>query len=119
MAKIALLIGVSEYQPGLNSLPGATKDVEAMRRILQHSEIGGFDQVKALLNPEPLEMQTEMQVAFSSSRKKDDLVLLFFSGHGVKDDRGNLYLASSITRKTEGGNSSRLQLCPQVLCMTS
>ncbi len=103
MAKIALLIGVSEYQPGLNPLPGATKDVEAMCRILQHPESGGFDQVKALLNPEPLEMQTEIQTAFSSSRRKDDLVLLFFSGHGVKDERGNLYLTTRITRKTEGG----------------
>lgn len=112
MAKIALLIGVSEYQPGLKSLPGATKDVEAMRQILQHPEIGGFDQVKALLNPEPLEMQTEIQAAFSSSRKKDDLVLLFFSGHGVKDDRGNLYLASRITRKTEGGELIKATAVP-------
>ncbi len=34
MAKVALLIGVSEYEPGLNSLPGAVKDVEAMQRVL-------------------------------------------------------------------------------------
>jgi class 3 adenylate cyclase len=30
-------------------------------------------------------------------------VLLFFSGHGIKDERGNLYLATSLTRKTERG----------------
>ena len=112
MAKIALLIGVSEYQPGLNSLPGAAKDVESMHRILQHPQIGGFDQVKALLNPEPLEMQTEIQSAFSSSRRKDDLVLLFFSGHGVKDDRGKLYLATRITRKTEGGELVKATAVP-------
>lgn len=73
MAKIALLIGISKYENnGLNSLPGATKDVEAMQRILQHPEIGGFEQVKVSLNSDPLEIQTEIQDAFSSNRRKDD-----------------------------------------------
>lgn len=51
MLKIALLIGVSEYEPGLTTLPAATKDVEAMQRVLLHPEIGGFDDVKVLINP--------------------------------------------------------------------
>ena len=75
-----------------------------MQRILQHPEIGGFEQVKVLLNSEPLEIQTEIQNAFSSSRQKDDLILLFFSGHGIKDERGNLYLATYITCKNEAGD---------------
>ncbi|TVP60418.1 MAG: hypothetical protein EA343_17535 [Nodularia sp. (in: Bacteria)] len=33
MAKIALLIGISEYKPGLAQLPKAEKDVEAMREV--------------------------------------------------------------------------------------
>lgn len=35
MAKVALLIGVSEYGPGLNPLPGAVKDVEANSKKLR------------------------------------------------------------------------------------
>jgi uncharacterized caspase-like protein len=42
MKKLALLIGVSQYQPGLNALPGAVQDVKAMQRVLQHSEMGDF-----------------------------------------------------------------------------
>jgi uncharacterized caspase-like protein len=42
MTKVALLIGVSEYEPGLNRLPSAVKDVEAMQRVLAHPEMGGF-----------------------------------------------------------------------------
>jgi hypothetical protein len=34
MAKISLLIGVSEYQPGLNPLPAAVKDLDAMKEVL-------------------------------------------------------------------------------------
>ncbi len=103
MTKVAVLIGVSEYKPGLTPLPAATKDVEGMRQILENPELGGFDEVKPLLNPDPVEMLEEIQAAFSSSRKTQDLVLLFFSGHGVRDERGNLYLATRITRKTERG----------------
>ena len=41
MIKIALLIGVSQYKPGLNPLPEALKDVEAMQRVLQNQDMGG------------------------------------------------------------------------------
>lgn len=102
MAKIALLVGVSEYQVGLTPLHGAVKDIEAMQRVLQDAEMGGFDQVIALLNPEPLSMQEAIETLFSG-RNKNDLVLLFFSGHGVKDDGGRLYFATRLTRKNEEG----------------
>jgi hypothetical protein len=35
MAKVALLIGVSEYEPGLNPLPAAVKDVAEFSKILR------------------------------------------------------------------------------------
>jgi uncharacterized caspase-like protein len=74
MAKIALVIGVSDYKPGLTPLPGAARDLEAMQRVLQHPDIGAFDDIKTLLNPEPLEMQEAIETLFSA-RTKDDLVL--------------------------------------------
>ncbi|WP_442947468.1 caspase family protein [Nostoc sp.] len=57
MAKVALLIGVSEYESGLTPLPAATKDVKAMERVLLHPEIGGFDDVTLLLNPQRQAME--------------------------------------------------------------
>lgn len=102
MAKVALLIGVSEYELGLNPLPAAAKDVEAMQQVLQHPEMGDFAEVRTLPNPDPLAMQEAIETLFSG-RTKDDLVLLFFSGHGVKDDSGRLYFATRITRKNPRG----------------
>ncbi|MDQ2098934.1 MAG: SUMF1/EgtB/PvdO family nonheme iron enzyme [Tychonema bourrellyi B0820] len=98
-----MLIGVSEYQPGLNPLPAAVKDIEALQRVLQDPEMGGFDEVKTLANPEPHAMQLAIETLFDS-RAKDDLILLFFSGHGIKDDAGRLYFASRSTRKNPKGN---------------
>jgi formylglycine-generating enzyme required for sulfatase activity len=111
MAKIALLVGVSEYQEGLNPLPSAVKDIEAIQRVLQNPEIGGFDEVRVLSNPEPMAMQEAVEDLFSS-RSKDDLVLLFFSGHGVKDDRGRLYFATRETRKNPRGELVKATAVP-------
>ncbi|MFN6535434.1 MAG: caspase, EACC1-associated type [Nostoc sp. EkiNYC01] len=111
MAKMALAIGVSDYKPGLMPLPGTARDIEAMQRVLQHPDMGGFDDVKTLLNPDPLEMQEAIETLFSG-RKKDDLVLLFFSGHGIKDDSGKLHLATRITRKTPQGELIRATAVP-------
>jgi branched-chain amino acid transport system substrate-binding protein len=105
MAKIALLIGVSEYESGLNPLPATIKDVEAMQRVLQNPEIGGFE-VECLLNPDTVQMQTAIENLFLG-RQRDDIVLLYFSGHGIKHDNGKLYFATKSTRKNEQGELSR------------
>lgn len=108
MAKIALLIGVSEYEPGLNPLPAAVKDLDAMREVLLHPDMGGFAEsdVVLLKNPARQAMEELIETLFAN-RHKDDLVLLFFSGHGIKDDAGRLYLATSKTRKTPQGDLVR------------
>ncbi|NET52927.1 MAG: caspase family protein, partial [Merismopedia sp. SIO2A8] len=80
MVKVALLIGVSEYGPGLTALPMALKNVESMQRVLQHAEMGGFDEVKTLVNPNPPLMRKAIE-ALCSERTQDDFVVLFFSGY--------------------------------------
>jgi uncharacterized caspase-like protein len=39
MAKLALLIGVSEYKSGLSPLPSAVADVDALYRVLIDSAL--------------------------------------------------------------------------------
>ena len=108
MAKVALLIGVSEYEPGLNPLPAAVKDLDAMRKVLLHPEMGGFAEsdIVLLKNPRRQEMEESIETLFAN-RHRDDLILLFFSGHGIKDDSGRLYLGTSKTRKTPQGDLVR------------
>ncbi|MDY6898324.1 MAG: caspase family protein [Cyanobacteriota bacterium] len=103
MSKIALLIGVSEYQPGLNPLPSAVRDVEAMRRVLVNPEMSGFtdSNVTVLKNPQPQDIRNAIYHLFVN-RQKDDLLLFYFSGHGIKDEKGNLYFSTCDTRKDNG-----------------
>ncbi len=105
MAKLALLIGVSEYEPGLNPLPAAVKDLDAMQEVLLHPDIGGFaaTDVTLLKNPDRQVMEEAIYSLFAG-RQRDDLLLFFFSGHGIKDDNGTLYLATRGTRKAAQGD---------------
>ncbi len=98
MAKKALLIGVSQYEAGLPSLAAAPKDVVAMLRVLQNPELGAFDDVKTLIDPDLEKMQTAIDLLFQSCQK-GDLGLLYFSGHGITDDSDRLYLATRRTGK--------------------
>jgi len=96
MAKKALLIGISDYKE-LPRLPAAIRDINAVGKILEDPEIGGFDEVKLLPNPDADTMRVEA-LNFYQNCRREDLVLLFFSGHGLKDDKGNLYFAAINTR---------------------
>ncbi|NEP19376.1 MAG: CHAT domain-containing protein, partial [Leptolyngbya sp. SIO4C1] len=98
MGKFALLIGVSDYLEGLSALPAATQDVAALQRILADPVLGAFDNVKTLLNPTRDEMAQRIEL-WLAELQKDDLALLFFSGHGVKDERRDLYFAAGNTQK--------------------
>jgi formylglycine-generating enzyme required for sulfatase activity len=98
MARVALLIGTGEYAPGFKPLPAAPKDVEAIATILRDLEMGGFDQVHTLINPQYSEMNETIETWFRE-RQKDDLALLYISGHGVKDAQLDLYFAACNTRK--------------------
>lgn len=113
VAKIALLVGVSDYERAqdLNPLPSAARDVEAMQRVLEDPEIGEFSDVMPLINPDPLQMQMAIETLFRN-RQKDDLVLLYFSGHGITDDRGHLHFATRVTKKTPQGELVKATAVP-------
>ena len=111
MAKVALLIGIGEYGSGLNPLPDAVKDVEAVQQVLQSLKMSGFDEVKQLSNPNPPVMREALETLFSG-RTQDDLVLLFFSGHIVWDDSSKLYFATAITPKSPRAELIRVSAIP-------
>jgi formylglycine-generating enzyme required for sulfatase activity len=98
--KMALLIGVSEYGAGIPPLLSALNDVEAMERVLQNPNLGNFAQVERLLNPDSVAMRIAIQKLFKNAGK-EDLLLFFFSGHGITNDDNHLYLATRNTAKDD------------------
>ncbi len=111
MAKFALLIGVSEYSEGLRPISSAILDVEAMRRVLEHPDMGAFDQVTVLPNPDKGSMEKAVDDLFAD-RQKDDLVLLYFSGHGLKAQNARFFLSTRDTGRDQNGGFRRAKAFP-------
>jgi hypothetical protein len=94
--RLALIIASYEYpDDSLRKLIAPAQDAEALARVLQDPDIGGF-QVQTLLN-EPSHQVNRAIEAFFVNRKRDDPLLLYFSGHGIKDDWGRLYFSTTDT----------------------
>ena len=98
--KYALIIANTEYtDPGLNQLLAPGKDAEDFARILRDQDICGFNEVKVLLN-QLSSVVIEAIDEFFNQKMPDDLLLLYFSGHGIRDEMGALYLAVKNTIRT-------------------
>jgi Caspase domain/WD domain, G-beta repeat len=97
-AKRAALIVASEtYEdPQFRQLRAPVRDAESLGRVLQDPAIGGF-QVHPLVNGPWHVVREEIEGFFADSRR-EDLLLLYFSCHGVKDPSGQLYFTTSNTK---------------------
>jgi transcription termination factor Rho len=95
--KFALLVATDRYEDtGLDKLAAPASDAENLAGILRDPAIAGF-QVTLLYN-EPQNTVGRAIGEFYRDRKRGDLTLLYFSGHGLKDDYGRLYLAMTDTQ---------------------
>jgi formylglycine-generating enzyme required for sulfatase activity len=103
-SKHALLIGVSSYGEGLTPIPSARLDVEALAEVLRDPQLGGFpsDQVVVLHDPQRTPMEKAVAELFAN-RDSDDLLLLYFSGHGFRDNQRQLLLSCSESTKSKQG----------------
>ena len=96
--KLALLIGVGEYRdPKLKRLGAPAADVAAFSTVLRDPAIAAFDEVTPLAEPTRDAVIAAID-ELCAARASDDLVLLYFSGHGIRDDRGRLFFGLGSTR---------------------
>ncbi|HEY4631430.1 MAG TPA: caspase family protein, partial [Blastococcus sp.] len=94
----ALVVATYAYADrGLSRLAAPAHDAESFASVLEDPAIAGFD-VTMLVN-EPHYVVGEAIADFYAGARRDDLTLLYFTGHGVKDDEGRLYLAMNNTRR--------------------
>ena len=96
--RLALLIATSQYtDPTLHALASPGRDVAALRRVLANPAIGGFS-VQLVSNRGADTVRRRID-QFFAERRPADTVVCYFSGHGLKDDDGNLYLAARDTSR--------------------
>jgi formylglycine-generating enzyme required for sulfatase activity len=98
--KYALIIANTEYtDPGLAQLSAPGEDAVDLARVLRSPDICGFDDVQVLLNESEPNIRQAIE-SFLSDRKPPDLLILYFSGHGVRDQNGALFLAVKNTNRS-------------------
>jgi hypothetical protein len=96
--RTALLVATTQSEdPGLAPLAAVERDIRELGALLQDPAIGGFD--VTLLVDQPIQVTREQIETFFGSSRHDDLLLFYFSGHGIKNDRGALYFATRDTRR--------------------
>jgi formylglycine-generating enzyme required for sulfatase activity/uncharacterized caspase-like protein len=96
-SKLALVIANTEYQDAsFAKLTAPGKDAEEFAQVLREPEFADFDDVQVLLNEEESKIRRAI-ARFFVNRQRDDLLLLYFSGHGMRNDQGQLFLAANDT----------------------
>jgi hypothetical protein len=91
-ARKALIVASSDYaDPELRQLQAPAADAGALEAVLRDPGIGGFE-VQTLLNRPNQEVALSVE-EFFADRQPDDMLLLHFSCHGIKDEDGELYFA--------------------------
>jgi branched-chain amino acid transport system substrate-binding protein len=102
--RVALLIGCSDYEdPGFPQLPAPVQDISALKRVLANPSIGDFT-VDTVFNRPSAAVSEEIESLFTD-RKPDDLLLLYFSCHGVLDAKGRLSFVAANTNKARLGST--------------
>jgi formylglycine-generating enzyme required for sulfatase activity/uncharacterized caspase-like protein len=96
-AKFALVIANTEYQDAnFAKLTAPGKDAEEFAHVLRDAELAAFEDVQVLLNEGESKIRRSI-ARFFADRKRDDLLLLYFSGHGIRNGQGQLFLAANDT----------------------
>lgn len=92
----ALIVATQTYEDaGLTRLQAPAADAQALADVLADPAIGDFD-VTTLVDKRAHEVSRAV-AEFFHERRPDDLLLLHFSCHGLKDDSGELYFAATDT----------------------
>jgi len=97
--RFALLIGNGQYDhpQDLPNLRGPARDLADLKQVLENPALGGFQEVDILLNA-PADALRKAIVEFLNDKQRDDLIVLYYTGHGAVDkDDGSLYLSARDT----------------------
>lgn len=95
--RAALVVATGRYTAGLAPLAATARDAAEMAAVLADPGIGGFA-VTPVLDGGAQQIKLAAE-DFLTGRGRDDLVLVYLSGHGLLDARDRLYFAATDTRQ--------------------
>ncbi len=114
--KYAVIVGISKYKnggTGLTNLKYASRDALAFRDFLESPSGGSFpkENVQTLFDEDATSQNLRSALfTFLTKPKPQDLVVIYFAGHGAPDpnDSRNLYLLTYDTQPDDMGGTAFL-----------
>jgi len=94
--RAALVVATGSYNAGLPPLAATARDAAEMAGVLADPGIGGFE-VTPVLDASAQRIRLAAE-DFLTGRGRDDVVLVYLSGHGLLDARDRLYFAAADTQ---------------------
>ncbi len=95
--KFALIVANYEFEDKqLQRLTSPAKDAEILAELLKDEGIGNYDEINLQINQSDDVLRKEIN-SFFLGKLPDDLLLFYYSGHGLMDSRGRLFLATKNT----------------------
>ena len=94
--RIALLVVTDTHaDPTFRALQAPQADADALAAVLRDPLIGGYE-VETLVNRPADDVRRRLNRLFGEA-DRDDMILCYVSGHGVKDLSGQLHLVTTDT----------------------
>jgi hypothetical protein len=100
--RIAVLIGNGsfKYSPDIQNLRCPENDVAGLAKIFKDRSKGAFDEVIELVNKDAQIVKQELYRKLIKA-ERDDLFVVYYSGHGKLNRAGKLYLVAADTHPDE------------------
>ncbi|NER04224.1 MAG: caspase family protein [Okeania sp. SIO3C4] len=96
--RIAIVIGTGEYDNQvLPDLQGPAQDAMRLTKVLQDQNFGKYE-VKMFVNSSSQSVNKAIEKFFAQT-SRDDTVLFYYSGHGIRNRSGRLYFSTTDTNK--------------------
>jgi uncharacterized caspase-like protein len=101
-----LAVGINKYKRNdLQSLQFAVADAAGLEKTFQSKSRGLFDRIEARVLPDTEATRDGvlrgLEWLQAADMKAQDLAVVFYAGHGGKDDKGNFYLLPQDVDKTK------------------
>ncbi|AVT35805.1 caspase family protein [Plantactinospora sp. BB1] len=91
-----ILVGTANYRYGLPEIPPVAGNVDGLARVFRDPRLGGLGEQSCHTLVDPSKDRAIRQVA-AWCREADDVLLVYFSGHGLLGEDGELLLACADT----------------------